>query len=226
MQVPRTSVVRHPRRLLPNRAQLILKSAPWRISNNRRQVKQPQARISPWRLVLSYTLSLVGGSLCTYVAGTYAWMYADQLKLLHKWKTQSTSALANDGTLTKLSIPQIRLRAVVLEGTSRHSLLMGPGHMAGSAVPGTSGNAVIAGHRDTFFGHIDRLRYGDDIYVLKGGKQFRYTVIGRRVVESNDLSVLRATTDGELTLITCYPMHAIGPAPRRLIVVAKLVAAT
>ena len=151
MQVPRASVVRHPRRLLPNRAQLILKSAPWRISNNPRQVKQPQARISLWRPVLSYTLLLVGGSLCTYVAGTYAWMYAEQEKLLHKWKTQSTSALANDGTLTKLSIPQIRLRAVVLEGTSRHSLLMGPGHMAGSAVPGTSGNAVIAGHRDTSF---------------------------------------------------------------------------
>ncbi len=226
MQVPTASVVRTPRRLLQRRAQLVLKSAPWRISNNRRQVKQPRPRISRRRLVLSYMLLLIGGSLCTYVAGTYAWIYAEQLKLLHRWKTQSTSALTYDGTLTKLSIPRIRLRAVVLEGTSRHSLLMGPGHMAGSAVPGTSGNAVIAGHRDTFFGHIDRLRYGDDIYVLKGGKQFRYVVTGRRVVESNDLSVLRATQDGELTLITCYPMHAIGPAPRRLIVVAKLKAVT
>jgi LPXTG-site transpeptidase (sortase) family protein len=225
MQVPRASVVRNSRRLLQNRAHLVLKSAPWRISNNR-QVKQPQARISRRRLVLSYTLLLIGGSLCTYVGGTYTWMYAEQLKLLHRWKTQNTSALANDGVLTKLSIPRIRLRAVVLEGTSRRSLLLGPGHMAGSAVPGTSGNAVIAGHRDTFFRHVDRLRYGDDIYILKGGKQFRYVVTGRRVVESNDLSVLRATKDGELTLITCYPTHAIGPAPRRLIVVAKLVPAT
>jgi LPXTG-site transpeptidase (sortase) family protein len=226
MQVPRTSVVGNPRRLLPKHAQLVLKSAPWRISNNRRQVKQPRARISRRRLVLSYSLLLIGGSLCTYVAGTYAWMYAEQLKLLHRWKAQSTSALANDGALTKLSIPRIRLRAVVLEGTSRYSLLLGPGHIAGSAVPGTSGNAVIAGHRDTFFRHVDRLRYGDDIYILKGGKQFHYVVTGRKVVESNDLSVLRATTDGALTLITCYPTHAIGPAPRRLIVVAKLVAAT
>ena len=226
MQVPRTSVIRNPRRLLQRRAHLVLKSAPWRISNHRRQGKQPQARISPWRRVLSYTLLLVGGSLSTYVAGTYAWMYAEQEKLLHKWKTQSTSALAYDRALTKLSIPRIGLRAVVLEGTSRHSLLLGPGHMPGSAVPGTSGNAVIAGHRDTFFRHIDRLRYGDDIYLSKGGKQFRYVVTGRRVVESNDLSVLRATQDGELTLITCFPTHAIGPAPRRLIVVAKLMAAT
>src|SRR5260370_1191029 len=170
MQVPRASVVRNPRRLLRKRAQLVLKSAPWRISNNRRQIEQPRPRTSRRRLVLSYTLLLVGGSLCTYVVGTYAWMYTEQLKLLHRWKTQSTSALAHDGTLTKLSIPRIRLRAVVLEGTSRHSLLMGPGHMAGSEVPGTSGNAVIAGHRDNFFRHIDRLRYGDDIYVLKGGK--------------------------------------------------------
>jgi LPXTG-site transpeptidase (sortase) family protein len=226
MQVPRTSVVLNPQRLLPKRARLVLKSAPWRISNNRRQVKQPRARISRRRLVLSYSLLLIGGSLCTYVAGTYAWMYAEQLKLLHRWKTQSTSALANDRALTKLSIPRVRLRAIVLEGTSRHLLLLGPGHMADSAVPGTIGNAVIAGHRDTFFRHIDRLRHGDEIYVLKGGKQFRYVVIDKKVVESDDLSVLRATKDGELTLITCYPTHAIGPAPRRLIVVAKLVAAT
>jgi sortase (surface protein transpeptidase) len=35
--------------------------------------------------------------------------------------------------------------------------------------------------------------------------------------------VLRASKGSELTLITCYPMHFIGLAPQRLIIVAKRV---
>jgi len=90
-------------------------------------------------------------------------MFAEQKKLLREWKTQQAAR----EILTKLSIPRIGLRAVVIEGTSSHSLLLGPGHMTGSAIPGTVGNAVIAGHRDTFFRHIHRLRNGDDVYILK-----------------------------------------------------------
>ena len=40
--------------------------------------------------------------------------------------------------------------------------------------------------------------------------------------EPTDLSVIRPSSDPELTLVTCYPTHAVGPAPQRLIVVAKM----
>jgi sortase A len=156
--------------------------------------------------------------LCSYVAGSYTWMYAEQKKLLHEWKTQTA---ANE-VLTKLSIPRIGVNAVVLEGTSAHSLLLGPAHMTGSAAPGGIGNAVIAGHRDTFFRHVHSLHNGDDIYVLRSGRKFHYVVVRRKIVQPTDLSVLRTTKDSELTLITCYPTYVIGPAPERLIVVAKL----
>jgi sortase A len=145
-------------------------------------------------------------------------MFAEQKKLLHEWKTQQ----ADREVLAKLSIPRIGLRAVVIEGTSSHSLLLGPGHMTGSAIPGTFGNAVIAGHRDTFFRHIHSLKSGDDVYILRSGKQFHYVVVRRKIVQPTDLSVLRSSRDGQLTLITCYPPHAIGPAPQRLIIVARL----
>jgi sortase A len=145
-------------------------------------------------------------------------MYVAQKKLLHEFKTQQTAG----GVLTKLSIPRIGLRAVVIEGTSSHSLLLGPGHMTGSAIPGAAGNAVIAGHRDTFFRHVHNLRNGDAVYILRSGKRFRYVVVQKKVVQATDLSVLRASKVGELTLITCYPLHFIGPAPQRLIIVAKL----
>jgi sortase A len=145
-------------------------------------------------------------------------MYWKQRSLLRQWNGE----LATRENLTKLSIPRIRLEDVVLEGVDAHSLLLGPGHMQNSVEPGMRGNAVLAGHRDTFFRKVHKLRPGDDIYVLRDGKRFHYKVTARKIVQADDLSVLRSSDRTELTLITCYPTHAIGPAPERLVVVALM----
>ena len=216
MQVPRTSIFIRPRRFIRT-PPLVVQPARWRDWDTFKHPKL-QARRSDRRRILSIALFVVGGVLCAYVAGSYTWMFLEQRKLLHEWKTQQAAR----EVLTKLSIPRIGLRAVVMEGTSSHSLLLGPGHMSGSAIPGMVGNAVIAGHRDTFFRHIHRLKNGDDVYILRSGKQFHYVVVRRKIVQPNDLTVLRSSTNGQLTLITCYPPHAIGPAPQRLIIVARL----
>ena len=198
----------------------MLKPELWRPFSN---FKQPEhlSRLGSRRAsrqIASYILIFFGAVLCAYVCGTYAWMYTQQKLMLHQWKQAEL-----DPAVTKLSIPRIHLEDIVLEGASSHSLLLGPAHLTDTAMPGAVGNAAIAGHRDTFFRHIHSLRYGDDIYVLRNGRLFHYVVRSRKVVEPTNLSVLRPTKDGELTLITCYPTHAIGPAPERLIVVAKLV---
>ena len=219
MPVPGTSVISKPRRLVQNRSPLALKAELLRSPQKRQQPKQLVRGRSQFRQVLSYCLILVGTTLCTFVAATYTWMYVQQRLLLHEWSVERASSLKQP--LTKLSIPKIQLEDVVLEGTTRHPLLLGPAHLAGSALPGDPGNAVIAGHRDTFFRHIHSLRYGDNIYVFRSGRRFHYVVRARRIVVPTDTSVLRSTECPELTLITCYPTHAIGPAPQRLIVVAS-----
>ena len=126
--------------------------------------------------------------------------------------------------LVRLTIAKINLDAVIVEGTSRESLRLGPGHMEDSALPGYSGNSVIVAHRDTFFRHLDELHEGDRIYLRRQGEVYRFEVTGRRVVEPTDLSVLRQASSAQLTLITCYPTHYVGPAPKRLVVVARLIA--
>jgi LPXTG-site transpeptidase (sortase) family protein len=216
MQVLRTSVRRRRPRFVRDSLP-VLQPARWR---NWQKSKNPelQARRSDRRRIVSTALLAVGSILCTSVATSYAWMYFEQKKLLHEFKTHQPAG----EILTKLSIPRIALRAVVIEGTASRSLLLGPGHMTGSAIPGSDGNSVIAGHRDTFFRHLDRLKSGDAIYILRRGKRFHYTVIQRKIVQPNDTSVLRASKGSELTLITCYPTHFIGPAPQRLVIVAKL----
>jgi sortase A len=217
MQVQRTSTLRRRHRL--KKTPLVLRPAPWRTETQSNKPKLLARKPDP-RKIASILLLTTGGILCTYVTGSYAWIYTEQRELLREWKAESASP-APVGALTKIAIPSIGLRAVVLEGTSAHSLLEGPAHMTGSAIPGMVGNAVIAGHRDTFFRNVHKLRNGDSIYILRNGKEFRYVVVRRKVVAPTDLSVLRVTKDSELTLITCYPTHVIGPAPLRLIVVAK-----
>jgi sortase A len=111
---------------------------------------------------------------------------------------------------------------MVVEGDSRKQLLVGPGHISRTPLPGELGNSVITGHRDTFFRHIFELSKGDKILVQRNGQTFHYAVTGKKIVQPEDVSVLRPTNDAELTLITCYPTYYIGPAPERLVVFSKL----
>ena len=153
-------------------------------------------------------------------------MYHEQRSLLHQWQVSNASGgdrvPAEANALTRILIPKIKLDAVITEGTSHTALTLGPGHLQESAVPGDIGNSVIAAHRDTFFRHIYELNAGDDIYVERHGKQFHYVVTEKRVVQPTDVSVLDNSSEARLTLITCYPVYFIGPAPERLVIFAKL----
>ena len=176
-------------------------------------------------VVFAVLLISLGSLLSLYVGGTYLWMYEQQRQLMHEWQTQNadiTPSTTHAGGLTRISIPKINLDAVILEGTSHKSLTLGPAHLRDSALPGDPGNSVLAAHRDTFFRHIYELKPGDDIFVERNGQHYHYVVTGKRVVQPADLSVLDTTSESRLTLITCYPVYFIGPAPGRLVVIAKL----
>lgn len=180
------------------------------------------------RQQLALFLTGVGALLLLYVSFQYWQMYAAQKKLALAWQQQDArpaNIVGSDGdTLVRFTIAKIDLDAVIVEGTSRKSLKLGPAHMEDSAVPGSSGNSVIVAHRDTFFRHLDELQEGDGIYLRRQGEVYRFEVTERRVVEPADLSALRQSPSAQLTLITCYPTHYVGPAPKRLVVVARLIA--
>jgi LPXTG-site transpeptidase (sortase) family protein len=182
------------------------------------------------RRVISLALVVIGVVLLGYVAGEYWGMYRSQKNLEAEWQRQAATlsvpgspTVALDQMLTRLEIPKIQVDAIVVEGASRRELSEGPGHMKQTAQPGETGNAVITGHRDTFFRHIYELNKGDQIQVRRSGRLFTYEVTGKRIVMPEDISVIKPTTDPQLTLITCYPTYYIGPAPKRLVVFSKLV---
>jgi len=175
---------------------------------------------------LPLSLIVTGLALLIYVSVQYGTMYREQKRLAEEWQRQNQAAPPAGApavdSLTRLVIPKIHLDVVVVEGTSRHQLLVGPGHIENTAAPGDSGNAVITGHRDTFFRHIFELGKGDIVELRRNGGLYQYEVTGKKVVDPSDVSVIQPTKDAELTLITCYPTYYIGPAPERLVVTSRL----
>jgi LPXTG-site transpeptidase (sortase) family protein len=183
--------------------------------------------------VVSLTFIIAGILLLSYVGGEYWAMYRSQKNLEAAWQSQAAALSSSNQThqlniapeqmLTRLVVAKIGIDAIVVEGASRKDLSEGPGHMKQTSEPGEAGNAVVTGHRDTFFRHIHELAKGDQIQVQRNGRNFIYEVTGRRIVMPEDISVINPTKDPELTLITCYPTYYIGPAPKRLVVFSKLI---
>jgi sortase A len=128
-------------------------------------------------------------------------------------------------TVAKLSIPRLDAELYVVEGDDAKELRRGPGHLAGTAMPGANGNCVIAGHRDTHFRVLKDIREGDDIVLQTSSGQYLYRVKRMRVVMPDNTSALQPTSTPELNLITCYPFYYVGSAPKRFVVEAQLAGA-
>ena len=79
----------------------------------------------------------------------------------------------------------------------------------------------LAGHRDTFFRPLKRVRTGDAITLKTRNGDFEYLVESTAVVRPSDLQVIQPTNRRTLTLITCFPFSYVGPAPDRFIVRAR-----
>jgi sortase A len=122
----------------------------------------------------------------------------------------------------RIEVPRLGLSALAREGVDTRTLRGSAGHVPGSALPGDAGNAAFAAHRDTFFGPLKGVRKGDEITVSTATGAFRYVVSATRVVDPTDVSVLSATAEPTLTLVTCYPFDYFGSAPQRFIVTAHL----
>jgi sortase A len=104
-----------------------------------------------------------------------------------------------------LEIPAIGLQDVVVEGTTASDLQQGPGLMPATSIPGSGGEAVIAGRKLTYggsFASITRLRPGDPISVVDLLGSFRFVVVRQfSVPPGRSLPVVRSNL-GLLALVT------------------------
>jgi sortase A len=121
-----------------------------------------------------------------------------------------------------ISLPSLKEKLPIIEGTDDAELKRGVGHFIGSVLPGVSDNSVLAGHRDSVFSNLGKLVLGDPIVVRTITGEFTYTVIKFRIVMATDRTVIVPTPTAILTLSTCYPFRYFGNAPKRYIVSAEL----
>ena len=123
-----------------------------------------------------------------------------------------------------IKIPRIGITFYYVEGTTRDDLKKGPGHYPGTPLPGTIGNAAIAGHRTTYlhpFWGLDDLKVGDDIIIQTAvGTTYDYRMYKQLIVKPSEVWVVANTPDPELTLTACNPK---GSAAQRIVIKAKLV---
>ncbi|MCC7290132.1 sortase [bacterium] len=112
------------------------------------------------------------------------------------------------------------------------ALKSGLAHFEGTPLPGDGGNSFIYGHSavpsffnrhkdlpETIFSRLEKVDIGAEISVFKDGKELKYIVRKKKIVESSDFSVLKTQGDKEtITLMTCWP---IGVPSKRLIVLGE-----
>jgi sortase A len=123
----------------------------------------------------------------------------------------------------RLRIARIGLRIVVVQGTDHESLKKGPGHYAGSGLPGEGHLIYVAGHRTTYlapFAAIDSIRAGDYLTFELPYGTFTYRVTRHYVVADNRVDVLKDQGAELLRLQACHPRFF---ATHRYLVDAKLV---
>jgi sortase A len=121
-----------------------------------------------------------------------------------------------------ISIPELHIKAPVLEGTDNDVLKQAVGHFPDSGTPG-HGNCCIAGHSSAiykeYFNNIKHVEMGMTIYLYDLQKhEYAYSVTEYHIVEPNEVWVLDDFGDNRVTIVTCTD-----DGTQRQIVVGQLI---
>jgi len=128
-------------------------------------------------------------------------------------------AWADTWPVAKITVPRLKKSAVVLKGTSGEAMAFGPGHMAGTPMPGQPGTSIFAAHRDTHFAFLKNVKSGDIIDVTtKDNKRHTYIVSYMEVVEASASGIDPHAGGEGLALVTCWPFGERNPGPLRYVV--------
>jgi sortase A len=186
-----------------------------------------------WSQYICLLIGIGALSWCAYGTADAKWTQASLERVLagvrgrtrpfHPRALAAGPASQETSLVGRIDISRVGISAIVLEGDDTRTLARGVGHIPGTALPGWSGNVGLAGHRDTFFRALHDIRLGDDILVTTLQDSYRYRVVSSEIVSPDETRILDASALPSLTLVTCYPFHFIGSAPKRFIVRAHLV---
>lgn len=147
----------------------------------------------------------------------------DSLGSFHGERSGKADPLAEGDLVGRIEISRIGVSSIVLEGVGNQTLRRGVGHIPDTALPESAGNVGLAAHRDSFFSGLKDVRKNDIITFKTLEGTYEYRVESTEIVSPRDTQVLADKGAPALTLVTCYPFHYVGSAPKRFIVHARRV---
>jgi sortase A len=183
---------------------------------------------------LAFAAGLLLLALGGWQMGSAAYLHAKawlaQVLLAEAWAAtlagggpQKPWPWADTAPVARLQVPSLGIDQIVLAGVSGRSLAFGPGHLDGTARPGTRGHSVLSGHRDTHFRFLQDLTPGTRLRIQRTDGRWRsYRVGGSAVIDAGEARLALGTGRPVVTLVTCYPFDAITPGgPLRYLVSAE-----
>lgn len=111
----------------------------------------------------------------------------------------------------------------VLTGIEESLLDKGILHYGPTPLPGTEGNSILLGHRDSTFKNLKLLEIGHRFTIETTYNKLEFEVFDIKILMPNDISVFGSYGFPTVSMETCYPFNYFGSAPKRYIVVGKLI---
>ena len=114
---------------------------------------------------------------------------------------------------------------MIAKNIDEETLEKSPGWLDSSAKPGKEGVCVVYGHRNR--NHLLVLKdvsFGDSILVtMPDGKTYTYVIESTEILESNEDLRIPTIEGKHMMLTTCYPFYYTGHAPKKYVVIARLI---
>ena len=191
--------------------------------------RMPSARRLPLRPLVITAASLVAALVLAFV-GSNLWTSLQQRDLARRFDRTAASwagldavqrsevAVRSGAPLARIGIASIGLDAIVVEGATPSNMRRAPGHLAGSAMPGEPGIAIITANRvgfGGFFQRLDRVAVGDRIVTQSPFGETVYTVTEIEVVPATELGL---ETDSSRRILMLFGSSRLVGGSDRLVV--------
>ena len=140
-----------------------------------------------------------------------------EFKAEQRWKkVLNSKSPKNSPEAAWLSVPAADINTLILNSEKEEDLMTFP-----IFAKFADNLKIIIAHRDIHFNKLEKLKQNDQITLqLRNSQIDNYTVTETEIIEKINLKTrIRAVSKkGLLALVTCYPFHYIGHAPKRYIV--------
>lgn len=124
----------------------------------------------------------------------------------------------------ELKIKGTKVDTKLFYGDGTVPLRNGVGIYGGSFIPGYGKTILVAGHNNTYFNGLKKVKKGDIVKISTSYGNYEYKVTSTAIHDHKDTSAYDLEADYEnLILYTCYPFDGLGLTNERFFVYAEKV---